>query len=264
MGIVDKLKGKPTAADLDGQIAALERTIADLADEHEQAEAVAVESSADEAQYAKAAGRAATLSGRLNEQRERLARLQRAAAEAREREQREYIARLEKVAAEKHAAFGAALGSVDAARKAEWLRHEEALKQIEAQFGAAQNAASRADDALRRAREGLTESAARRIVELRTELGNVRRKYGEDLNSRSADAVSAWRNARSRLEDQEAAGRRGNLSAVTVADARREHDEAKRRADELDELQRQRGAEGQRLQAEIDALEAGTRVRVGP
>ena len=130
MGLVDKLKGKPTAADLDGQIVALERTVAELAVEHEQAEAAAVESSADEARYAKAAERAALLSGRLNEQRERLARLQRAAAEAREREQREYVARLEKVAAEKHATFAAALGSVDAARRAEWLRHEEALKQI--------------------------------------------------------------------------------------------------------------------------------------
>ena len=38
MGLVDKLKGKPTAADLDGQIVALERTVAELADEHEQAE----------------------------------------------------------------------------------------------------------------------------------------------------------------------------------------------------------------------------------
>lgn len=263
MGIMDKLKGKPTAADLDGQIAALERTVAELAAEHEQAEAAAVESSADEAQYARASAHAAALSGKLNEQRKRLARLQRAAAEAREREQRNYIARMEENAAKCRAALGQAYKQVAEAQKAEELRHQQTLEEIEANKRAAEVAASRADDALRQAREGLTESTAQRIAGLRTELGNVRRKYGEDPNGRSAAASSDWRNARNRLEDQEAAGRRGSLSAATVADARREHEEAKRRADELDELHRQRSAELQRLQSEIEALEAGPRVRVG-
>jgi hypothetical protein len=246
MGLKSLLGGKPTAADLTKQIGELEASIAAIAEEHEIAEAAAIEAASDPDKYEGAAAKSAAAKFRIDQARERLGRLQAAKDAAAASEQVDYIDRLGVRLDECRAEQNRTIREVAAARKAEEDRHAKALADLELRERSAGGAVAHAEHDLRRAKAGFPESSATRLKEIHAQHMEINGRYGEDLDCRFQQANGRFMAADRLIKDNKP---RGILSEWQA-----EYDLAEREFGELSEKKILRDAERKPPLAEAERI----------